>query len=299
MIILHVVAPADVGGLERVVHALAIGQHDAGHHVHVAAVVEGDVAANAFLGPLRAAGVTTHAVLSAGRAYWRERAAVAQLCRTLAPDIVHTHGYRPDVVAAGAARRLGIPTVTTVHGFTGGDWKNRVYEWMQRRALRRFAAVVAVSQPMAQRLGAIPPGRLDIVPNAWHQAVAPLGRDAARRELGVGGDVFHVGWVGRVSREKGPDVLIDALVRLGDGPWRASVLGDGPERGRLEARATVAGVASRMAWRGATPDAGRLFAASTSLCSAPVPRARRSCCSRPWPPARRSWRRASAASRTW
>src|SRR2546426_3337951 len=41
------------------------------------------------------------------------------------------------VVDAGVARRLGIPAVTTVHGFTGGDWKNRFYERLQRRAYRR------------------------------------------------------------------------------------------------------------------------------------------------------------------
>ncbi len=45
-----------------------------------------------------------------------------------------------------------IATVTTVHGFTGGDWKNRVYERLQRRAFRRFDAVVAVSHPLGESL---------------------------------------------------------------------------------------------------------------------------------------------------
>src|SRR2546426_2354178 len=41
------------------------------------------------------------------------------------PDVVHTHGYRPDVVDSGVARRLRIPVVTTVHGSTGGGWRDR------------------------------------------------------------------------------------------------------------------------------------------------------------------------------
>ena len=83
-----------------------------------------------------------------GRAYLRERAAIARLLREVRPDVVHTHGYRPDVLDAGVARGQGIAVVTTVHGFTGGGWKNRVYEWLQCRAFRRFDAVVAVSRPL-------------------------------------------------------------------------------------------------------------------------------------------------------
>ena len=88
----------------------------------------------------------------ATRGYLAERAAIASLCRRFRPDVFHTHGYRPDVVDAGVARRLGVPTVTTVHGFTGGGWKDRLYERIQRRAFRSFGAVVAVSQPLRDAL---------------------------------------------------------------------------------------------------------------------------------------------------
>src|SRR5713101_3623616 len=96
-------------------------------------------------------------------------AAMLELGRRLRPAVVHTHGYRPDVVDAGAARRLGIPTVTTVHGFTGGGWKNRFYERVQRRSHRRFDAVVAVSRPLVEQLlrDGVPPRRLHLVQNAW------------------------------------------------------------------------------------------------------------------------------------
>jgi glycosyltransferase involved in cell wall biosynthesis len=185
------------------------------------------------------------------------------LGRRLRPGVVHTHGCRPDVVDAGPARRLGIPTVTTVHGFTGGDWKNKFYERLQRRAHRSFDAVVAVSQPLVEQLirDGVPPHRVHFVQNAWQETSPPLNRQAARRALGLGYDGFLVGWAGRLSREKGPDVLLDALVYLRDLPIGISVLGNGREQRSLFARARHLGVDRTVFWHGVVRDAGRLFAA--------------------------------------
>jgi len=262
MVILHIAAPSDVGGLERVVQELAREQHRAGHDVHVAAVLTEPAVDHPFFAPLVEAGVETHAVVPGPRGYRRERGAVAELCRRLGPTVVHTHGYRPDVLDAGVARRAGIPVVTTVHGFTGGDWKNRVYEWLQCRAFRRFDAVVAVSQPLRTRLvrAGVHPDRIHVVPNAWRPGPA-LDRAAARRALGVAPGAFVLGWVGRLSREKGPDVLLDALRDLADLPLVASVIGEGAERRPLLARAQRLGLDGRVRWHGVVPDAASLFAA--------------------------------------
>src|SRR3989449_11544176 len=138
MLVLHVVAPADVGGLERVVQLLAQGQVRSGEEVHVAAVL--DRGADHLLLDLAAAGVTTHPIILPARAYWRERAATLELCRRVRPDVVHTHGYRPDVIDSGVARRLGIPGAPTVHGLTGRDLEKRLHERLQRRAHRTVDA---------------------------------------------------------------------------------------------------------------------------------------------------------------
>jgi len=262
VLILHVAAPSDVGGLERVVQGLAREQSRAGHDVHVAAVLTEPAADHPFFAPLTEAGVETHTVVAGSRGYQRERTAVAELCRRWRPTVVHTHGYRPDVLDAGVARRAGIPVVTTVHGFTGGDWKNRVYEWLQCRAFRRFDAVVVVSQPLKTRLAraGVAPERIHVVPNAWRPGPA-LDRAAARRTLGLAPEAFVVGWVGRLSREKGPDVLLEALGHVADLPLVASVIGDGAERRPLAAQARRLGLDGRVRWHGVVPDAAPLFAA--------------------------------------
>src|SRR5213083_1746997 len=263
MVIVHLVAPAAFGGLETVVQMLGRGLRGLGHDVHVLAVVVGGETAEPFLAPLAEAGVFTRTLAVPGRAYLRERAAVAEALRQLRPDIVHTHGYRPDVLDAGVARRLQIPTVTTVHGFTGGGWKNRFYEWLKCRAFRRFDAVVAVSRPLCDRLArsGVPRPRIHTVPNAWRRMSAPLDRVAARRALGIPRDDFVVGWVGRLSHEKGPDVLLDALLQVQDLPLVVSIMGNGIMRVALQTRARALGLNGSLRWHGTVPEAGRVFAA--------------------------------------
>jgi glycosyltransferase involved in cell wall biosynthesis len=263
MVILHIAAPAQFGGLEHVVRALAGGLTRSGHEVHVAAVVDRPQHEHAFLAQLLAAGIEVHALAPGPRAYLRERAEIGALCRRIHPDVVHTHGYRPDVVDAGVALRSGLPLVTTLHGFTGGGWKNRLYERVQRLAVRRFNAVVAVSRSLAQFLvnEGVPAELIDVVPNAWEGSDALMSRDAARRALGIPEDTLHVGWVGRMTPEKGADVMLDALARLLDVPMIASFVGDGPERATLEARAITLGLEGRIKWHGVVADAARLYGA--------------------------------------
>lgn len=248
--VVHVVAPGQVGGLESVVLALTAGQAARGDRVHVAAILDGQPPEkHAFLDSLR----VEHSVITVPpRGYGRERAAVADLCARLKPDVVHTHGYRSDVVDAAAARRSRVPTVTTVHGFTGvGGWKGRLYEYLQRRAFRRFDAVVAVSRPIETILhdDGVRPSRVHLIPNAY--ASRPFAsRDEARRTLGLG-DGFIAGWIGRLSREKAPDVFVAALEAV-DGAISGAIIGSGRE---------VPRDARRVVLLGQIPDAARLITA--------------------------------------
>ncbi|HXD21900.1 MAG TPA: glycosyltransferase family 4 protein [Gemmatimonadaceae bacterium] len=262
MNVLHVLAPAAVGGLERVVQTLAAAQRADGDDVRVAAVFPGGArgAGTGFCAPLRAAGVDVHAIDVPHRGYLQERAAVAQLCTRYDVDVLHTHGYRSDIVNAGPRHAAH---VTTAHGFTGGGLGNRVYEWMQRRTFRRLHAVVAVARPLASELvrSGVPARRVHLVANAWGETVPRLDRASARRELGVAGGAFVIGWAGRVSREKGLDVLLAALPHLGDFPWCLHVIGDGRERAGLERAALRRHPKGTIVWHGVVPAAERLFAA--------------------------------------
>ncbi|HTE46132.1 MAG TPA: glycosyltransferase family 4 protein [Gemmatimonadaceae bacterium] len=262
LVILHVTAPARVGGLERVVEALCVGHAGAGHSVHVVAVVDKADDAGAFLNSLEAHGVHSHRLVLPGRAYRQERQEIRRLCRSLQPSVMHTHGYRADVATSGVARRLGIPTVSTVHGFTGGSWRNRLYEALQVRAFRRFGAVVAVSNPLYALLlqRGVPQTRLKLIVNAWSSLSTPMSRSAARAQLGLPEREVCIGWLGRLTREKGADVLIRAMPDLPDNVF-VSFIGDGREREALQTLATQLNVSSRIRWHGILSSAGPLLSA--------------------------------------
>lgn len=239
--------------------ALAAGHARRGHEVHVLAILDVG-AAPALLAELAAEGVTVHAVEVPARSYRFERAECRRIMAEVRPDVVHLHGYRPDVVDAPAARSLGIPVVTTVHGFTGGGWRNRLYETLQVRAFRRFGAVVAVSKPLRELLlrRGVPAPVLRTVVNGWSPARPAVSRAEARAALGIADDAPRAGWVGRLTAEKGADVFLEALART---TLSASIVGDGRERAALEARAESLGIAPRARFHGMVADAGRLVRA--------------------------------------
>jgi glycosyltransferase involved in cell wall biosynthesis len=119
-------------------------------------------------------------------------------------------------------------------------------------ALAAAARVVCTSQATAARLAAglgVPPDRI---------AVAPPGIDPAPRSPG-GGDPPLILSVGSLIPRKRHDVLIDALARLRDRPWRARILGsaalDPACAAALAARIEAAGLGDRLDLVGAVVDA--------------------------------------------
>lgn len=262
MRLLHVATPGPFGGLEQVLVSLACAQRAQGEEVHVAALSDG-AGVRRLLDGLERRDVITHVGASRGRDYWGQRDELTRLACELRPDVVHTHGYRADVLGTSACERAGAAAVTTLHGFTGGDLKNRCYEWLQRRRIRDCDGVVAVSTAMAEQLArsGMPADRVHVIPNILPPPGPRLFRGAARRCLGLAPERWVIGWVGRLSHEKGLDLLLEALALSGDRAIDLAILGDGPERRRLEHQAALLGIADRVTWCGVVEGADRFFSA--------------------------------------
>jgi colanic acid/amylovoran biosynthesis glycosyltransferase len=184
--------------------------------------------------------------------------AVWRAVRDTRPDVVHVHWIIPQGLMALAAARRVPWLVTTLGGdlyaLTSGPAR-----WLKRRVLRQAAWVTVMNEEMARvvvELGA-PADRVRVLPMGVH-----LGRIGAAGEPGdrrSGRLVF----VGRLVEKKGLDVLLDALGRLpADLDWQFDVVGDGPLRAELEARARP--LADRVVFHGQRPSAelGRLLAAA-------------------------------------
>jgi len=268
MRVMHVVAPGPIGGLERVVQALAVAQRADAQIADVRLVVLRGLAASGiegFLAPFRRHGITIHTITTPPQRYLRERVELVALCASHGTDVVHTHGAHADVVGVGIGNASGAASVTTAHGLAGGGWRNRAYEWMQQRSFLTRDAIVAVSRPLARTLidhGA-PPERMHVVRNVVRPTATAFARAEARHRLNLPSAGYVVGWIGRMSREKGLDVLLDALAPVLPPDLRLSLIGDGIDRRELEQRSkrTMLHRAGRIHWHGALPDAARYLAA--------------------------------------
>ncbi len=237
-----------------------------GNGAHVAAVLQPHESENhPFVTNLRAQDIPVTTIEVASKQYLKEYRALRQLISRLSPAIVHTHGYRADLVGGLAARRSDVPAVSTVHGFTGGNWRNQINEKLQLYALRHSAAAITVSRPLADRLAAegILRERIHLIPNAI-AAPRALSRIEARRQLGLPVDGFVVGWIGRLSREKGPDVMLQALASS-EPAFHLSVIGEGPERDSLRRLAEQLGIASRLTFHGEVANAASLMNAFDAI----------------------------------
>ena len=258
--VVHVIAPQPVGGAESVVRCLALESHRRGRGGRVIALVEHD-APHPFVEGLRAEGVLVATVPCARHNYLRQVREVARELDRARPTVVHTHIYHADVVGFLAARRCGLPVVSTVHGITGSGWKNGLYIAIDFFLLGHFDAVVCVSDSLDERLrgSVVAKERLHIVPNGY-TAGEFVGRGAARTALGLPMEELCVGWVGRMTREKGADTFVEVVATAGP-EVRGVLIGDGPELDPVRDRARDLGAAERFHFVGQRHDAASLLPA--------------------------------------
>lgn len=211
-------------------------------------------------------GYTIHRIATLRRA--RDRSSVAEMLAFLMMSLVEAPrlalGWRPDAVIAYfglpcgpaawlAGRLTGKPYLISLRG---GDVPGFLYDgislyhrvagpvigWLWRRA----SAVVANSGGLADLARRFAPDvDVSIVPNGVD---ADLFRPAERAEQAETGRVVLL-FVGRVVRQKGLDLVLQALPALPAGVT-LRVVGDGPARPALEAQAETLGIADRVSFLG-------------------------------------------------
>jgi len=157
-------------------------------------------------------------------------------------DLVHTHGYFADICGLPMARLLGLPGISTCHGFIDNDRKLKIYNLLDTIALRLCKTVIAVSDGIRDELvrRGIQASRITVIPNA----VAPhcgtekmrTCRMEKRRTLNIAPHEYVIGYIGRLSGEKGLTYLVEAVAKIRDAavPVKLLIVGDGPERENLE-----------------------------------------------------------------
>jgi glycosyltransferase involved in cell wall biosynthesis len=193
-----------------------------------------------------------------GRFLWGSaRGAVRRLYRAFRPDAVLSYWTHPDGEAAlRAAVEADAPLVLIV----GGSDVLVLAEQVARRAtflrvLQGADLILAVGPDLRGRvisLG-VPPEKVEVHHRGVSEGFSPGDKAAARAALGLDAAGSGLLWVGNIVPVKAVGVLLDAAERLAaDGhPLRVFLIGDGPQRGRLQARAAAPGLAGRVVFAGA------------------------------------------------
>ena len=191
----------------------------------------------------RVRGVPFHRGLGSGDA----RAAIELLreIRAFRPDVLHLHSTKAGLVGRMLGALLGTPALYTPHG-TSWHYTGRLLGRVQlafERALRHVTTTLVSVCPEEASAFVDEVGfdatRVRVVRNGVHVPDADAvvrARATARAALGMGPNEIWLGFVGRLTAEKGVDVLLRALV-ANPGPDGLLVVGDGPDRPALEAAA--------------------------------------------------------------
>lgn len=217
---------------------------------------------------LRRLGIVVHELAAMHRADPRALPRATEALRKLTPDLVHTHGKRADVVGAYAARRLGLPQISTLHLIEesrhgGADLLVRATRCIRSAAAAR---VVVVSEAQrrwyASTLDDASAARVVTVHNGVPHApvILPDERRRIRSDLGVGDDGLLVLSLGLMRPDRGHTYLVDAAARLGP-DVTVVIAGDGELRGALEAQARRSRT-GRVVFPGFRRDVPALLAAS-------------------------------------
>jgi glycosyltransferase involved in cell wall biosynthesis len=195
--------------------------------------------------------------------------ALSRIVETRAPGLLVTNSVKSHFLMWRSRLWRKHPWVAFHHGYTDTDRKMRLYNRLDRWSLPHADRVVTVCHAFAKELTAItgvPLEKISVQHNSIRHPpqVSAADIDAVRKRFGIDERERVVLAVGRLSREKAHLDLIQAFKRLcettADISLKLVIVGDGPERARLEAAAESLGDKERVAFTGQVSDVRPFFA---------------------------------------
>jgi glycosyltransferase involved in cell wall biosynthesis len=193
-------------------------------------------------------------------------AEIARELRARRADVLICHGYKADLLGWVAARFVGVSVISVSRGWTSHTRKVRFNEALDRWILHHMDRVVCVSDGQAAKVrrAGVHADRIRVIRNAID--ASRFDPDAAGARAKLQGlfpsppGLIVIG-VGRLSPEKGFDLLVDAarILALRDSTTGFLIVGEGPDRAKLEERVREAKLVGRFVFAGFRSDVDALL----------------------------------------
>ncbi len=180
-------------------------------------------------------------------------------------DIIHSHKYKTNLYSFFASFGTNCKLVSTCHNWLSNSFNMRFYAWLDKNILKGFGAVVGVSDEVVNELKRyIKDGKIRKIENGIdinkYQRV--MKKDEAKSALGLKNKKL-IGFIGRLSQEKGITYLLQAVKTLVDNKKDvyAFIVGDGEFKENLEKEAYSLGLSDRVIFAGNRQDTPLVYSA--------------------------------------
>lgn len=242
--IVFVLCTLKFGGAESIVFDVARSLDPSRFKPEVLCIIDGGQMVKVY----EDAGIPVTVIKKRGKldligAIWRYR----RFFKQRKPDIVHSNLFGADLCAGIAASLAGVPTlISTEHGMNvdEGAAKRTIKRLLYNHIFHRVIAVSAAVRDNLADLYKVTPGKISIIFNG-----IDFTRFPKRTSDLLESHPVKLCVVGRLSPEKGQDLLIDALPNL-NFPFELTIIGEGPTRAELEALTSARGMTSHVTFMG-------------------------------------------------
>ena len=209
---------------------------------------------------------------------WRDLWALWQLYRLLRaykPHIIDTHTAKAGALGRLAGWLAGVPIrVHTFHGHSLSGYFPGIiswgYRWIERFLARLSTRLITISpallSELVERYRIAPKERFVVIRLGldmarWNQ-YNPAKARTWRQSWAPDGEVL-LAWIGRMVPIKRVEILLHAVQALSQMgmPIKLLLVGEGPERPRLQELAQRLGIADRCIWAGPIEDMPTLYRA--------------------------------------
>jgi glycosyltransferase involved in cell wall biosynthesis len=178
-----------------------------------------------------------------GRFDFRVVSKLCEVIRNRQIDVIHTHGYKSDILGLLAAKRAGIACVSTPHGFSGDvGFKLATFIRIGTHMLRYFDRVVPLSEELMDDMKRfkVPESKTSFIRNGVDLTEIDAALASLPEDKEANKDSRIIGFIGQMIPRKGIPDLISVFDQLHQQApdLRLQLLGDGSQRKELELQAS-------------------------------------------------------------